>query len=212
MSTPDAGVAVYRGQTLDDRIDERRKQLLDAAFTLLAHGGITAITMRAVARQASLSPRYFYESFADRSALLAAMFEQTMVAFAQAVSTAIQASATDPLSQTKAAIAAVTELLDSDPTIARLLQESLAEDALRDTASAAIPRFIEMTAGLLIDDAWYRTADPIKMRLDISALTGSLTRLFIDRSERRFDVSRDDFIDYCTGLIADLVQRRQSRR
>lgn len=203
---------MYRGQTLDDRIDERRAQLLDAAFTLLREGGFPAITMRAVARKASLSPRYFYESFADRSALLTAMFEQTMVAFAQAVGTAIDKARAEPRTQTRAALAAVTELLDTDPTLARLLQESLADDALRENAASAIPRFIEMAASLLVDDTWYRSADPTKLQLDISALAGALTRLFLDRSEGRISVPRDDFVDYCSGLVADLVQRREGPR
>ncbi|KAA0021258.1 CHY zinc finger protein [Antrihabitans cavernicola] len=211
MSTPNPGHGVYRGRTLDDRVEKRRSQLVDAALTLIGDSGTPAVTMRAVTRTAELSPRYFYESFDGRAALLQAVFDATMARFQAEVDKAISAASIDPLDQTRAAIAAVCEMLESDARTARFLREAMAEEALRDKLPAALPRFIATASMQLTDETWYRRADPTRLQLDISALAGALTNLFLDWTDGRFDITRGEFVDYCTAMVTDVVRRRQSR-
>ena len=66
---------VYGGQTAEQRHTERRKQLIEAALRIWSEEGWTAVTMRRVCSVARLTDRYFYESFADREALLAAAWD-----------------------------------------------------------------------------------------------------------------------------------------
>ena len=66
---------VYGGQTAEQRHTERRTQLIEAALRIWAKEGWTAVTMRRVCSVARLTDRYFYESFADREALLAAAWD-----------------------------------------------------------------------------------------------------------------------------------------
>ena len=60
----------WRGTTADERAEQRRVRLLEAALELLGTEGAAGVTVRAVVRASALSPRFFYESFSDRDALL----------------------------------------------------------------------------------------------------------------------------------------------
>lgn len=65
----------YGGRTAQQRREERRRTLLDVGRELWCEQGWAAVTMRGVCARAELSDRYFYESFADREALLVAIAE-----------------------------------------------------------------------------------------------------------------------------------------
>jgi AcrR family transcriptional regulator len=54
---------------------ERRRQLLQAAGRVLAHGGYPALTMEAVARQAGVTKPVVYAAFANREDLMARLLE-----------------------------------------------------------------------------------------------------------------------------------------
>ncbi|WP_174298306.1 TetR/AcrR family transcriptional regulator [Sphingomonas bacterium] len=70
-----------------------RQALLDDAAVLLDEGGPDALSLRALARRASVSPRAPYRHFADREALLAALAIQGFAAFAAALAAGDAAAA-----------------------------------------------------------------------------------------------------------------------
>lgn len=55
---------LYGGESREDRHVRRREQFLDAALELIGTEGYRAASVRALCRQAKLTDRYFYESFA----------------------------------------------------------------------------------------------------------------------------------------------------
>ena len=61
-----------------DQILERSRQIVEAAYELLAEGGLEGLTIRAVLKKTGLSRRAFYERFADKDDLVVAVFEQTI--------------------------------------------------------------------------------------------------------------------------------------
>ncbi len=61
-----------------------RRALLDAALALVAEAEPSAVTLRAVARRAGVSPGAPYHHFSDKAALLAAVAEEGFRALAQA--------------------------------------------------------------------------------------------------------------------------------
>ena len=67
MTTPSRSVGQHHG--------DLRAGLLRAALELLHEGGVEALTLRAVARRAGVSPGAPYHHFADKDALLAAVAE-----------------------------------------------------------------------------------------------------------------------------------------
>ncbi len=65
----------YGGRSAQERAEDRRSRLVEAAITVLAAQGERA-TMTAICQQAGLTERYFYESFANREAALVAALER----------------------------------------------------------------------------------------------------------------------------------------
>lgn len=61
---------------------DRARQLVDAAYELLAEDGLEGLTIRAVLARTGLARRAFYERFAGKDDLVLAIFEQTLLAAA----------------------------------------------------------------------------------------------------------------------------------
>jgi AcrR family transcriptional regulator len=68
----------YAGLLAEQRKQVRRDSLIAAGLELLGTQGAAATSVRAVCRQAGLSSRYFYESFANLDELLVAVFDHLM--------------------------------------------------------------------------------------------------------------------------------------
>lgn len=64
----------YGGVPAEVRIAQRRERFLDAGLELFGTRGYQSTSVRAVCRQAGLSERYFYESFANTEALLIGVY------------------------------------------------------------------------------------------------------------------------------------------
>src|SRR5689334_11890446 len=66
----------YGGVSALERIAARRQKLLDAGLALFGTQGFAATGVKDVCRQAGLTDRYFYESFANSEALFLAVFDR----------------------------------------------------------------------------------------------------------------------------------------
>lgn len=70
-----ASPGLWGGRTAAQRRAERRERLVGAAQEIWIEQGWAAVTMRGVCARTSLNDRYFYEDFADREDLLAAVWD-----------------------------------------------------------------------------------------------------------------------------------------
>lgn len=61
---------IYRGQSAEERVAERRKRLIEAGIELYGAHGFRATSVKTVCLTAGLTERYFYESFPNGEALL----------------------------------------------------------------------------------------------------------------------------------------------
>ncbi len=111
----------YAGRSAEQRTAQRRRRLVDAAMEIWGDQGWAAVTMRGVCARAGLIDRYFYESFADREALLAAVwdqvFEETMALLLEAIA---DKGDQHPIDQLRAAIAAFVHHVAGDARRARI--------------------------------------------------------------------------------------------
>jgi AcrR family transcriptional regulator len=80
----------WAGTTLEDRRAERRERFMAAGLDLLGSQGAAAVTVRSVCRHAQLTDRYFYENFADRAALLLAVYDAVAAQAAAALVDAVR--------------------------------------------------------------------------------------------------------------------------
>ncbi|WP_026918097.1 TetR/AcrR family transcriptional regulator [Gordonia shandongensis] len=74
MTTQGAG-RIYGGVSAADRQKLRRSALVEAGLELFGTEGYPNVSVKKICDEACLTQRYFYESFADRVELLAAVYE-----------------------------------------------------------------------------------------------------------------------------------------
>lgn len=115
-----AKIRPYGGVQARDRIAERRGRLLDAGLELLGGSDDAAdLTVRAVCAEAGITARYFYESFADKDALVAAVFDRVVADIAATTQAAVAAA--PPEEQNRAGIANLVRAVAEDARVGRLL-------------------------------------------------------------------------------------------
>lgn len=128
VQTP--SVRPYRGVEAVRRQAERRGRLLSAGLDLLGAGqqDASALTVRAVCGRASLTPRYFYESFSDRDGFVGAVFDWVIAELAATTQAAVAAV---PIhEQARAGMANIVRTIAGDPRVGRLLFSTQLADAV----------------------------------------------------------------------------------
>ncbi|SHK40002.1 transcriptional regulator, TetR family [Desulfatibacillum alkenivorans DSM 16219] len=117
-------VRPYLGKPAEERIQERRRLLMDTAFELLASDGWRQTTIDKICRKAKLNKRYFYESFPGLDELAAAVVDELAQALLEHGFRAVQEAREEGLSTddlARKAIAAVVEYVTEDSRRARVL-------------------------------------------------------------------------------------------
>jgi len=118
VSSPSA--RPYRGVQPVQRQAERRARLLAAGLAILGSASDPEVaTVRGVCRQAGVTARYFYESFADKDQFVGAVFDWVIADLAATTQAAVASS--PPGEQTRAGIANIVRIILGDPRVGRLL-------------------------------------------------------------------------------------------
>jgi AcrR family transcriptional regulator len=196
---------LWRGQTLQDRSGERHEHLLDCAFDLLGTAGAGAVTMRAVTRQANLSPRYFYESFDNRETLVTAVYDRVEAALRERISAVAPGSA--PHDAIRAALETCADFFEEDPRRARvLLREPLADDTLRAHITRRTPAVFRALAPLLGNSAeeLFISTDDTLAAVG-TALAGALTAVYLEWTDGNLTMTRDRLVDTAVGIVVSLI-------
>lgn len=189
----------WAGTTLSDRRAARRKQLIEAGLQLLGSEGTTAVSVRAVCRTSKLTERYFYESFADRDALMLAVYEHVADLARDALLAAVNDAPQQVTDLVRAAVTAFVELIIDDPRKGTvLLLAPQTDPALIRRGSELLPTF---TA--LIHDQLPNALDDAERRLIAVGLVGALTNLFTNYLNGALEVPRERLIEHCVRLLVD---------
>jgi AcrR family transcriptional regulator len=146
---------------------ETRRRLLDVAFRLAEQTGITALTLEAVAAEASVSKGGLLHHFPSKHALIAGMMNELMARLTSQIATAAEA---DPVAEGRHARAYVTAVAEEtheearrwlaviaalllDPALLGQLKTASADWLERDRAEAADPTGA-LVARLAADGLW----------------------------------------------------------
>jgi AcrR family transcriptional regulator len=187
----------WAGSTLSQRQEERRERLLDAGLELLGGADAATLGVRAVCRAAGLTERYFYESFPDRDALVAAVFERVVEAAHQALVGAVAESSAPWDAVVEAAVGAFVALILDDPRKGRvLLIAPLSEPALLDRGIARLPAFRALVREQLPSDV-----DELERQMIATGLVGALTQLFGSVLDGTLQAPRDRLVAHCVRLV-----------
>jgi AcrR family transcriptional regulator len=187
----------WAGTTIADRRAERRAKLLGVGLELLGTQGSAAVTVRSVCRLAKLTDRYFYENFADREALLLAVYDEVADVGRQVLIDAVAGIGdNDPERIARAAVDAFLGLITDDPRKGRvLLLEPLTDETLGPRGVALSPGFAHIVRAQL------GHADETAAQLTATAMVGAMANLFIRWLDGSLVVGRDDLADYCVRLL-----------
>lgn len=115
-----AGSGIYRGISADQRRDERRRRLMDAALDSIGTQGWAATSVRGICEQARVGPRFFYESFEDLNALAGAVHDEIVDALIRTALDAIDHAPDEVPAKLRAAIAAAIVYVTDDRRRARV--------------------------------------------------------------------------------------------
>jgi AcrR family transcriptional regulator len=193
-------MGIYGGVIASDRVAARRERLLDAALELLGNEGWQATTVRAICSEARLTPRYFYESFADRDELLLALFDQLVAEAAAHILEAVEQADHDERAKARAAIGAFVELVTDDPRKARLLfMEAVGSEPL------ALRRFesVRMFAALVAEQGreFYGIDGGTLVDTTALMLVGGLAETLLAWLSGTPRVTREQLIEHCTEIF-----------
>ncbi|AYF76280.1 TetR/AcrR family transcriptional regulator [Nocardia yunnanensis] len=115
-----ASTGTYRGTSTDERREQRRRRLLDAALDIVGTQGLAALTVRGVCEQAKVGPRFFYESFTDLDALATALLDEVQRDAFERARTAMAETPGGPEQKLRAGVAALIVAVTDDPRRANI--------------------------------------------------------------------------------------------
>ena len=201
-----------RGRTLEERRQERREALLEAALEAFGTKGYSSSSIEEICRRASVSSRDFYAEFANREALLEALGEQVTIRVYRALSEVEvpDGPATDRR-RTQARIAQLVHALVDDPRVARIaIVESVGiseeHESRRRAAHRLYAAWIESYVG---DELAAKGVAAPQRRALALALVGAVNELIVDwihtpEPERS---AIDDLVDVITEVASVLLLR-----
>ena len=168
---------VYGGRTADERRAERRERLVDAGLEIFGTVGWQAASVERLCQVAGVATRSFYEEYADREALLLAVYSSVLGAATAAVDLALTSVPADLPGRVGAGLSTYVGFVTDDPRRARVVhREVRVAGVLEDQRRAAFLSFallVEREAGAV-------ERRPGAGRLTALALAGAVNELLID--------------------------------
>ncbi|HWF56478.1 MAG TPA: TetR/AcrR family transcriptional regulator [Solirubrobacteraceae bacterium] len=110
----------YGGKTTEERRAERRAQLLEAGLQLFGTAGYLATTIEELCSTAGLNPRYFYEQFESREALLQAVYDRHVQQVLAHVLKVVEDTPAEPRARLHAGLRAFVDATLADERGARV--------------------------------------------------------------------------------------------
>jgi AcrR family transcriptional regulator len=200
VSTPTSHARPYGGVEAAERVARRRAKLIDAGL-LFGTQGFAATGVKDVCRAAGLTDRYFYESFANREALLVAVFDAIGEELLAGTATAVAAAPEEPAVKARVVIEQFVEALATDPRKARVLfvEAMSVADVVVEHARARMREF----ALLMAETA--RTYLPgysdDELVMGALSMVGVVEQTVIGWQRREFDLPVERLVDHCVTVF-----------
>jgi AcrR family transcriptional regulator len=195
----------YGGVSAEQRVAARRAKLLDAGLQLFGTRGYTATGVKDVCREAGVTDRYFYESFADSEALFLAVFDRLVDELFIAVAEAVVDAGPEPEPQLRSAIGTFVGALADDPRRARVIFAEAAAAGPNAAAHmrATLRRFTDLVAATARAHLGEDASDE-QIRILALSLVGTLERVITERQDGALRIPVQRLVDRCVELYARL--------
>ncbi|UYB38916.1 TetR/AcrR family transcriptional regulator [Streptomyces sp. Je 1-4] len=207
MTTPHPPVRAYAGVGASERIAARRTKLIEAGLKLFTTRGYMATGGKDLCREAGLTDRYFYESFANREVLLLAVFdtvtEQLLDRIAQAAASAPQTSP----EREQATVEAFVRELAADPRKACLIFIEVhgVNDVVRQHARVGFLRFVDLVAAVIRDILPPGTPET-QLRMTALSVIGAMAQAVTAWHSKEVDIPTERLIEHCVQVFEALVR------
>lgn len=198
---------VYGGVDGDRRRADRRAQLIEAGLDLLGGPDGGRLTVRGACQRAGVVARYFYESFADRDELAGAVYDHVVREVAAGALRAVAAAPDRPKDRARAGLAALVELIDSDPRRGRVLFSAELSDPLIARRRQQSTRFFVQLLGEQAHGA-YGAAGSADELFTSTFLVGGMAGVLTAWLDGQAPMARDEVVDRCTELFSRLAPPR----
>jgi AcrR family transcriptional regulator len=187
----------YGGLSAEQRSQERRHRLLEAARAVIADSGVATLTVDLVCQRANLSKRYFYTEFSSKDDILDACAEDLYSRLYAGIDEVV---ATAPLMERIGrALRVVVHALTSSPSDARLYMESPGFPRLRDRQQRAVR---DVTERMVVHGMPFRgkPKQSIDRMLATRALVTATTELIIAWLHGDIDTDEDTLVATVTAI------------
>lgn len=111
----------YRGASPAERQAARCRKLIEAGLALFGTAGYANSPVKSICGEAGLTERYFYESFANREELFAALYEHVVQEIGVLMVNALEAVPEDADLRARALLEAYFGKIEADRAFARVL-------------------------------------------------------------------------------------------
>jgi AcrR family transcriptional regulator len=196
----------YGGQLAEQRKQVRRIALLEAGLEVLGTRGAQATSVRSVCRQAGLSSRYFYESFANLDDLLIAVFDHIMESGINQAINDIPPHNGDLRTTIAAIVNAFAATLEDPRSMRILLVEAWGNEALMRRRSQTLHAGASMLAAVVTTDA---APAPDDRRAEVAAFTimGGLLENALAWADGALDMPFGHVIHHFTDIAAATMEQ-----
>src|SRR5690606_2654066 len=198
----------YRGASTEERREDRRRRLLDAALEIIGTQGLSALTVRGVCERARVGPRFFYEAFPDLDALAVTLLEQLQTSALDRARAAVAACAGTPAERIRAGVGAIIGELIDDPRRANIVfAQAFGSEALMRSRFASMrtvaATIVEQTRVILDIPEGHDTAVAATSQL----ITGGAAELVLVWLDGGLDVDRQGLIDLVGDFTIAMIER-----
>lgn len=198
----------YGGENGADRVKRRRATLVDAALDILGSPDGGLISVRGVCRQAGLTARYFYESFEDVDALVAATYDEVVLDIATAAQEAALAGGRSTRDQIASVVRVIVDRIDADRRRGRVL---FSQTLLSGKLASKRMDTILMFAALTMQNSGAEDNGP-EVQGAAHFYVGGFGQVLSAWIDGRIDCSTDELIDLCVtmmyGAVSELLPQR----
>jgi AcrR family transcriptional regulator len=197
----------YGGQSVKERLAQRRERLVEAGFALFATQGYASTSIELICSKASVTARHFYEQFASREALLLEVYDGVFDRARKAVVTALHRTHAKPRDRVTAGIEAYVHAVLDDPRNARIACVEVVGatpkiERRRRRAIHEIAALIESEAHALADRGSVVRRD---FSLTAIAMAGACNELVTDAIMRPTPPPTFAIVDALVGLFLAVI-------
>ncbi|MGB8791368.1 MAG: TetR/AcrR family transcriptional regulator [Mycobacterium sp.] len=200
----------YGGVDAADRLATRRAKLLAAGLDLLGadRDGAAELTVRGICRQAGVTARYFYESFADKDEFVGAVFDWVIADLAATTQAAVAAA--PPEEQTRAGMANIVRTIGGDARVGRLLFSAQLANAVLVRKRVESGALFAMLSGRHVEDALQVPAND-RIKAAAHFVVGGVGQTISAWLAGAVRLDPDQLIDQLASLLDELADPRLYR-